>query len=200
MTLWYFATLIYAGALFGPFTDAAQCLAVRDQVRAPWRHTIQLVTSCWSTDGQLAHGELLPPPPGPQPPGPEMPPVPLLAYLGKVADKVGTGNDAFTADGVNDAVLTVTFPKAGKRLAGVHLRSGERGVWDHATGTPWWALGVAATPQAPLVDLDFMVDDGASIALFAADYQDQFFRPGAVLTLTVDWHDGTQETATVTLP
>lgn len=202
-TLWYFATLIYAGAIFGPFASAEQCLAMRAQVKAPWRDTIQLVTSCWATDGQVKHGEFLPPPPGtiPPPPAPDLPPVPTLAFLGTSADKVGQGSIAFAPDGLPDGVFRLTFGDGGKTLTALKLET-PSGTWDTDGATPFWALGVSALESSDLLpELGFTPQAGGVLYLYAADIAGtNYFASGKTLTLTITWADGTTETAAVTIP
>src|SRR5439155_25170580 len=73
------------------------------------------------------------------------PPTLSLAFLGKLRDRVGQSNSAFSADGALDGTFQVTvqprsFTRTVTRLA---LRTG-CGVWDTDPATAHWALGAAA--------------------------------------------------------
>jgi len=130
-----------------------------------------------------------------------------LSYNGKLRDRVGQGNTALGPDGALDGTLTATLGASGGRtITALQLQSTGPGVWDTGAGTIYWALGVAATLDGPLLNdpatmaVNFPVANGGSFVLFAADYQGIEFVSGTTLTLTVSFSDGTTATATTVAP
>src|SRR3989442_1629894 len=128
-----------------------------------------------------------------------------LAYLGKVRDKVGGGNTAFSADGGLDGSFQVTVGtgSGARTVTRLELRGGG-GVWDTDTATAHWALGAAASLDSALLNggngaVSFGVTDGSVFYAFATD-PSTVFSPGAVCTLTANFADGTTASATVTVP
>src|SRR5205814_950611 len=131
-----------------------------------------------------------------------------LTYNGKLRDRVGQGNAALSADGAMDGTLTATLSASGGRtITALKLQSTGPGIWDTDGNSSFWALGVATALDAvPLVNnpastaVNFAVPDGGSFVLFAADYAGIEFTPGATLTLTATFSDGTTATGTTTVP
>jgi hypothetical protein len=145
-----------------------------------------------------------PPPPPPPPPGPSGATL-AAVYNGKVRDRVGQGATALGPDGAPDGTLTVTLTASGGRtVSGVRLDSTGPGQWDTDPSTVSWALGVAASLDGPLLNaantaVNFTVADGGSFALFASDYANIEFAPGATLTVRVTFSDGTSATTSTTV-
>src|SRR5438046_7679606 len=74
------------------------------------------------------------------------PPTLGLAFLGKLRDKVGQGNTAFSADGAFDGSFRVTVQAGSGARTVTRLelsRAGGGGVWDTDPATAHWALGAA---------------------------------------------------------
>ena len=130
------------------------------------------------------------------------PPSLALSYTGKQRDRVGLGNLGLGADGALDGTLTAALSASGGReIMRLQLQSSAGGTWDTDAGTPAWVLGVAATLDGPLLNdtgtmaVNFAVPDGGSFRLFGSDYAGIEFAPGATLTLTATFSDGTTATA-----
>src|SRR3989454_1100547 len=134
------------------------------------------------------------------------PPALSLAFLGKLRDKVGQGNSAFSADGALDGSFRVTvqggvWPRTVTRL---ELRS-SGGVWDTDPATAHWALGASASLDGALLNtgtgtVSFGVADGGAFFAFASDLNPTVFNSGTGFTLTANFADGTSAVATLTLP
>src|SRR5216117_1934756 len=134
------------------------------------------------------------------------PPAISLAFLGKLRDKVGQGNGAFSADGALDGNFRVTvqggvWPRTVTRL---ELRS-SGGVWDTDPATAHWALGASASLDGALLNagtgtVSFGVADGGAFFAFASDLNPTVFNSGTGFTLTANFADGTSATATSILP
>jgi subtilisin family serine protease len=140
-------------------------------------------------------------------PGGAAPPALSLRYDGKARDRVGQGNAALAADGAGDGTLTVTLSASGGRtLTALRLHSNAPGVWDTAAASTYWALGVAESLDAPLMNdpstmaVTLAVSDGGTFVLFASDSGDIEFIPGVTLTLTATFSDGTTSTAVTRVP
>src|SRR5437899_8240585 len=76
------------------------------------------------------------------------PPTLGLAFLGKLRDKVGQGNGAFSADGALDGSFRVTIQAGSGARTVTRLelrRTGGGGVWDTDPATANWALGAGAS-------------------------------------------------------
>src|SRR5439155_24755634 len=74
------------------------------------------------------------------------PPTLGLAFLGKLRDKVGQGNGAFSADGALDGSLRVTIQAGSGARTVTRLelrRTGGGGVWDTDPATANWARSEA---------------------------------------------------------
>src|SRR5438093_1861017 len=134
------------------------------------------------------------------------PPTLGLAFLGKLRDKVGQGNGAFSADGALDGSFRVTvqggvWPRTVTRL---ELRS-SGGVWDTDPATAHWALGASASLDGALLNagtgtVSFGVADGGAFFAFASDLNPTVFNSGTGFTLTANFADGTSAVATLSLP
>src|SRR2546426_4236298 len=134
------------------------------------------------------------------------PPAISLAFLGKLRDKVGQGNGAFSADGALDGSFRVTvqggvWPRTVTRL---ELRS-SGGVWDTDPATAHWALGASASLDGALLNtgtgtVSFGVADGGAFFAFASDLNPTVFNSGTGFTLTANFADGTSAVATLSLP
>jgi len=132
----------------------------------------------------------------------EPPPSLTLSYNGKLRDRVGQGNTALGADGALDGTLTATLSGGGRTITGLQLQSTGPGTWDTAGSSAiYWVLGVAATLDGALLNdpttmaVNFPVADGGSFVIFASDLGGREFVPGATLTLTATFSDGTTATA-----
>src|SRR5438477_25604 len=79
-----------------------------------------------------------------------------VAFLGKLRDKVGGGNSAFSADGALDGTFQVTLEagSGARTVTRLELRqaSASGGVWDTDPATAHWAVGAAARRDAALVN------------------------------------------------
>src|SRR6266446_1218425 len=134
------------------------------------------------------------------------PPALSLAFLGKLRDKVGQGNSAFSADGALDGSFRVAvqggvWPRTVTRL---ELRS-SGGVWDTDPATAHWALGASASLDGALLNtgtgtVSFGVADGGAFFAFASDLNPTVFNSGTGFTLTANFADGTSAVATLSLP
>src|SRR5439155_392175 len=82
------------------------------------------------------------------------PPTLGLAFLGKLRDKVGQGNGAFSADGALDGSFRVTVGagSGARTVPRLELRRASGGVWDTAPPTANWALGAAASLDGALLN------------------------------------------------
>ena len=135
-----------------------------------------------------------------------VPPSLSLTYNGKVRDRVGQDNVALGADGVLDATLTATLTAGGTRtVTGLQLRSSTGGTWETDVVSQHWVLGMAATMDGLLLNdprtiaVNVPLADGASFAVFAADYENWLFPSGTTLTLTATFSDGASASATTTV-
>src|SRR5262249_57426916 len=94
----------------------------------------------------------------------------------------------------------------GGPLTRVELRrTGGGGTWTTAAATSFWALGVAATLDGPLLNagngaVSAAITDGGSVHVFAGDPNPPAFTSGSGFTVTANFADGTSAAATVTLP
>src|SRR5213080_4723242 len=136
---------------------------------------------------------------------PRPPPTLGLAFLGKLRDKVGQGNTAFSADSAFDGSFRVTVQagSGARTVTRLELRS-SGGVWDTDPATAHWALGAAGSLDGGLLNagtgtVSFGVADGGTFFVFAAD-PSSVFTSGASFTLTANFADGTSATATSILP
>src|SRR5205085_709044 len=76
-----------------------------------------------------------------------------LIYSGKLRDRVGQGNVAFSADGALDGTLTATLSATGGRtITRLSLQSTGPGLWDTDSNTGYWALGAALTLDGALLN------------------------------------------------
>ena len=138
-----------------------------------------------------------------------VPPAPTvtLAYAGKARDRVGQGSTAVAPDGTLDATFSASLaPGSGPRtVISLELRrSDAAGIWDTASGTPYWALGAASSLDGALLNasnaaVSFGVADGGGFVVFAADVATSLFTSGASFTLTTRFADGSTSTATTTI-
>src|SRR6266849_4830820 len=133
------------------------------------------------------------------------PPTLSLAFLGKLRDKVGQGNTAFSPDGALDGSFQVTVGagSGARTVTKLELRRSAGGVWDTDGATANWALGAAASLDGALLNgsngaVSFAVADGSGFVLFAADSNS--FTAGSSFTLTANFVDGTTASATATVP
>src|SRR5207247_10081894 len=91
-------------------------------------------TTLFRSDGQtvvLTGGFTVTPPP----------PTLGLAFLGKLRDKVGQGNGAFSADSALDGSFRVTVGagSGARAVTRLELRRASGGVWDTDPATANWA-------------------------------------------------------------
>src|SRR5438132_239771 len=136
------------------------------------------------------------------------PPTLGLAFLGKLRDKVGQGNGAFSADGALDGSFRVTVGAGSGARTVTRLelrRAGGGGVWDTDPATANWALGAAASLDGALLNagtgtVSFGVADGGAFFVFASDFGPAAFTTGASFSLTVTLADGSVGTVPTTIP
>src|SRR5439155_386505 len=134
------------------------------------------------------------------------PPTLGLAFLGKLRDKVGQGNTAFSADGAFDGSFRVTVQAGSVARTVTRLelsRAGGGGVWDTDPATANWALGASAGLDGALLNsgtgtVSFGVADGGAFFVFAAD-PSSVFTSGASFTLTANFADGTSASASASV-
>src|SRR5213080_2613633 len=134
------------------------------------------------------------------------PPTLSLAFLGKLRDRVGQSNGAFSADGALDGTFRVTVQAGSfaRTLTRLELRTGG-GVWDTDPATAHWALGASTSLDGALLNagngtVSFGVADGGAFIVFASDLNLTAFSSGASFTLTANFADGTSASATVSVP
>jgi glucose/arabinose dehydrogenase len=128
-------------------------------------------------------------------------------YDGQLRDRVGQNELALNPDGELDGVFTVTLNSgSGNRTVNrLQLnRAGPIGVWDTQGGDGFWSLGAASGLDTALLNaandsVNFMVTEGSSFKIFAADYLEQLFVPGSGFSLNVNFSDGSTATANVTV-
>jgi hypothetical protein len=133
----------------------------------------------------------------------------VLAYNGKVKDRVGRGDKALTPDGSLDGTLTVTLQAGSGNRTVTSLtltRSGTNNKWN-TTPDSSWVLGAAGSLDGALYNasnatVNFNVVDGASFNLFAADAKNGngYFPAGATLVLTANFADGSSATTSTVIP
>jgi subtilisin family serine protease len=134
--------------------------------------------------------------PGEPPPPPPPPPGITLVFNGKVADRVGPSEYSLAGDGANDGTLTATVTGGARTVRQLSLASSSGGRWDTIPGNAYWVVGAAAEVTTPLLNqangsVSFPVGDGATFMVFATDWYNAHFQPGATLTLTVTFTDDT---------
>jgi hypothetical protein len=130
----------------------------------------------------------------------------VLAYDGKLRDRVGPSGVGLGSDGILDGTLTVTLASTGGRtVTRLLLESSAPGSWSTDTATGSWILGVANSLDGVLLNdpvtmaVNFTVTDGSSLTLFASDSGDLEFAPGTALTLSVSFSDGSNASTTLTI-
>jgi len=138
---------------------------------------------------------------------PANPPSLALTYNGLLRDRVAPGSLGLAADGALDGTLTATLSAPGGRaITRLQLQSSAPGTWDTASPTSAWPLGVARTLDSPLLNdpataaVNFVVADGGSFTLFAADLAGFKLAAGVTLALTATFSDGTTATAVTVRP
>src|SRR5437867_7277 len=135
------------------------------------------------------------------------PPTLGLAFLGKLRDKVGQGNTAFSVDGALDGSFRVTVQAVSGARTVTRLelsRAGGGGVWDTDPATANWALGASAGLDGALLNsgtgtVSFGVADGGAFFVFAAD-PSSVFTSGVSFTLTANFADGASASASASVP
>src|SRR5213078_4181318 len=136
------------------------------------------------------------------------PPTLGLAFLGKLRDKVGQGNTAFSVDGALDGSFRVTVQAGSGARTVTRLelrRAGGGGVWDTDPTTANWALGAAGSLDGALLNtgtgtVSFGVADGGAFFVFASDLNPTVFGSGAGFTLIANFADGTSASAIANVP
>jgi len=135
------------------------------------------------------------------------PPTLGLAFLGKLRDKVGQGNTAFSADGAFDGSFRVTVQagSGARTVTRLELRRASGGAWDTDPATANWALGASAGLDGALLNsgtgtVSFGVVDGAEFFVFASDFGPAAFTTGSGFSLTVTLADGSVATVQTTIP
>src|SRR2546427_1219118 len=132
-----------------------------------------------------------------------------VAFLGKLRDKVGGGNSAFSADGALDGTFQVTLEagSGARTVTRLELRqaSASGGVWDTDPATAHWALGAAASLDGVLLNPgagagSFALADGGGFFLFASDVSSSGVTPGTGFSLTVTLADGSVVMVPPTIP
>src|SRR2546422_7423730 len=131
-----------------------------------------------------------------------------LAFLGKLRDKVGQGNGAFSADGALDGSFRVTVGAGSGARTGTRLelrRAGGGGVWVTDPATANWALGAGASLDGALLNagtgtVSFGVADGGTFFLLAPVLNPTVLGIGAGVTLIANFADGTSASASASVP
>jgi hypothetical protein len=120
-------------------------------------------------------------------------------------DRVGQGTTAISSDGMMDGTLTATL-SAGRTITALRLDSDQVGTWvTGQNAAKNWVLGVALLLDGSLLNasssmaVNFPVASGGSFVVFAADYLNREFVPGAKLTLVATFSDGSTATASTTV-
>ena len=138
---------------------------------------------------------------------PTNPPSLTLTYNGRLQDRVAPSSLGLAADGTLDGTLTATLSAPGGRtITRLQLHSSAPRTWDTNSTTGAWVLGVATTMVGALLNdpataaVDFVVADGGSVTLFAADPAGTELAAGVTLTLTATFSDGTTATAVIVRP
>src|SRR5256712_600159 len=134
------------------------------------------------------------------------PPALSLAFLGKLRDKVGQGNSAFSADGALDGSFRVTvqggvWPRTVTRL---ELRS-SGGVWDTDPATAHLGLRASASLDGALLNtgtgtVSFGVADGGAFFAFARSEERRVGKGGRCRWLPDHLKNRTSAVATLSLP
>jgi hypothetical protein len=129
-----------------------------------------------------------------------------LSYDGKVADRVGQGESSQNPDGQLDGVFTVVLNagSGNRTVTRLQLTNGSR-LWNTQPSDLYWTLGAAPTVNGALYNaandsVNFTVLDGGSFKIFGSDYRGGGFLSGNVLTVTVNFSDGTSAVGSVTIP
>ena len=128
-----------------------------------------------------------------------------LGFDGKLRDRVGQAELAPSPDGQLDGVFTVTLNagSGNRTVSSMRLnRAGPVGVWDTQSVNGFWTLGAANGLDTTLLNaasdaVNFVVSDGSSFKIFAADFQNQMFIVGSGFTLIVNFADGSSATGNV---
>src|SRR5206468_2155357 len=135
------------------------------------------------------------------------PPTLGLAFLGKLRDKVGQGNTAFSVDGALDGSFRVTVQAGSGARTVTRLelrRAGGGGVWDTDPTTANWALGAAGSLDGALLNsgtgtVSFGVADGGAFLVFASDLNPAVFGSAASFTLVANFADGPSASASASV-
>jgi hypothetical protein len=129
-----------------------------------------------------------------------------LTFDGQLRDRVGQAEFALAPDGKLDGVFTVTLNtgSGNRTVTRLHLTNSPGGIWDTQSPDGFWTLGVANGLDTPLINaandsVNFLVTEGNSFKIFAADFQNLLFVNGTVFTLTANFSDGSTASATVTI-
>src|SRR5947207_582670 len=138
---------------------------------------------------------------------PTNPPSLALTYNGLLQDRVAPSSVGVAPDGALDGTLTATLSAPGGRtITRLQLHSSAPATWDTNSTTGAWVLGVATTRVSPLLNdpataaVNFVVADGGSFTLFAAELTGTELAAGVLLTLTATFSDGTTATAVTVRP
>src|SRR5436190_9831194 len=138
---------------------------------------------------------------------PTNPPSLALTYNGLLQDRVAPSSVGVAADGALDGTLTATLSAPGGRtITRLQLHSSAPATWDTNRTTGAWVLGVATTGVSALLNdpvtaaVNFVVADGGSFTLFAAELAGTELAAGVTLTLTATFSDGTTATAVTVRP
>jgi hypothetical protein len=134
------------------------------------------------------------------------PPALAMTWAGPARDRVGRGAAAVTADGLDDCVFTVRLAAGtgARTVVSLRLSSESGGTWDTDPSTIYWALGLAASLDAPLVNTassaaTLALADGGTFAIFAADSSPTLCAPGTAFTLAAAFADGSTARASATV-
>jgi hypothetical protein len=129
-----------------------------------------------------------------------------LAFDGQLRDKVGQNESASNPDGKMDGVFTVTLNagSGNRTVTRLHLTNTAGGIWNTQAGDGFWTLGAAAGLDTLLLNaandsVNFLVNEGSSFKIFAADFQNLMFVNATSFTLTVNFADGSASTGSVTI-
>jgi len=116
-------------------------------------------------------------------------------FLGKVRDRVGTGNSAVAPDGYMDGVFSYTLPAgyAVKTITSMRLTRAKGGVWDTDPSTLSWIMGVADSTDGQLrnnVDGSVSVSGTTTLTVFVSD-NGGLFSSGDSFDLNLNFSNGT---------
>lgn len=134
--MWYFGVMLYAGATFGPFFNAAQCGELRARYVERWPAHADQVLPCWHSGSAAIIEDA--PAPVPTPPVPPTTPALKATLLTAIDDKVG--ELLVQPSGKND--IRIRIDGIAKQPTKVRIVSKDRGVWEWPYNGDNWIIGI----------------------------------------------------------